>query len=319
MIKAQAPTRIDLAGGTLDIFPLYLFYERVPVSNISIDLLATTEIIKNDELVLTSVDHDTSQLYTASQAFPELAFHQAVVEQFDLIDEAIQLRTRSSVPFGSGLGGSSALLVSMIKAVSAYKKLELPDQEILKHAQHIETSVIQVPTGTQDYLAALNKGVNCFMYGRGGVELVPIWQDHKEFLQDLVSKIKLIYTGESHFSAQENWKLFQRMINRDHQTHVLFEKIVNNAERILQAIQDEDMQGTIAAASNDWKERKQLLPTMETPIMQNLVDIYQQQEGFLGYRGLGAGAGGAMVVFSESGELDHQITGTEKLQAEIFE
>ena len=43
-ITASAPTRIDLAGGTLDIWPLYLFHEHAQTVNAAISLRAHVEI-----------------------------------------------------------------------------------------------------------------------------------------------------------------------------------------------------------------------------------------------------------------------------------
>src|SRR5918993_3778369 len=44
LIESSAPTRIDLAGGTLDIWPLYLFHERAQTLNAAISLRAHAEI-----------------------------------------------------------------------------------------------------------------------------------------------------------------------------------------------------------------------------------------------------------------------------------
>ena len=43
-VKVFAPTRIDLAGGTLDIYPLYLFAGGGVVLNVAIDLFAQVDI-----------------------------------------------------------------------------------------------------------------------------------------------------------------------------------------------------------------------------------------------------------------------------------
>src|SRR5438094_2080913 len=43
-IEASAPTRIDLAGGTLDIWPLYLFHHGAQTLNAAISLRAHCEI-----------------------------------------------------------------------------------------------------------------------------------------------------------------------------------------------------------------------------------------------------------------------------------
>src|ERR1700753_531077 len=39
-ITSRAPTRIDLAGGTVDIWPLYLFLKNPVTVNLGIDLFA---------------------------------------------------------------------------------------------------------------------------------------------------------------------------------------------------------------------------------------------------------------------------------------
>ena len=39
-IVSSAPTRIDLAGGTIDIWPLYLFHENAQTLNAAISLRA---------------------------------------------------------------------------------------------------------------------------------------------------------------------------------------------------------------------------------------------------------------------------------------
>ena len=44
MIKSTAPTRIDLAGGTLDIWPLYFQFENPPTLNAAINIYATVEL-----------------------------------------------------------------------------------------------------------------------------------------------------------------------------------------------------------------------------------------------------------------------------------
>ena len=43
-VHASAPTRIDLAGGTLDIWPLYLFHDGAQTLNAAISLRAHCSI-----------------------------------------------------------------------------------------------------------------------------------------------------------------------------------------------------------------------------------------------------------------------------------
>ena len=43
-VSATAPCRVDLAGATLDIWPLYLFHDRVVTVNFAVDIHARCDI-----------------------------------------------------------------------------------------------------------------------------------------------------------------------------------------------------------------------------------------------------------------------------------
>src|SRR5262245_39426619 len=58
IVEATAPTRIDLAGGTLDIYPLYLFEEGGITVNIGIDVVSRVRVSTrpDDAVSIRSVD-----------------------------------------------------------------------------------------------------------------------------------------------------------------------------------------------------------------------------------------------------------------------
>ena len=58
IVEASAPTRIDLSGGTLDLYPLYLFLEGGVTNNAAIDVRCTVRIETRDdsEIHLKSLD-----------------------------------------------------------------------------------------------------------------------------------------------------------------------------------------------------------------------------------------------------------------------
>ena len=73
MIKSSAPTRIDLAGGTLDIWPLNLFFGNAPTVNAAINLYATVEITprKDKRIVLRSQDLQLENSFSSINTLPE--------------------------------------------------------------------------------------------------------------------------------------------------------------------------------------------------------------------------------------------------------
>src|SRR5215831_3034652 len=58
-IHASAPTRIDLAGGTLDIWPLYLFHDGAQTLNAAISLRAHCALESRPDKRIVVVSDDT--------------------------------------------------------------------------------------------------------------------------------------------------------------------------------------------------------------------------------------------------------------------
>src|SRR5881394_1974367 len=62
IIETSAPTRVDLAGGTIDIPPLFLFHEGAATVNFAVSLRANCRIETRDDRVIRieSVDQNES-------------------------------------------------------------------------------------------------------------------------------------------------------------------------------------------------------------------------------------------------------------------
>ncbi len=58
IIESSAPTRVDLAGGTIDIPPLFLFHEGAATVNFAVNLMARVRIETrpDDKIILESLD-----------------------------------------------------------------------------------------------------------------------------------------------------------------------------------------------------------------------------------------------------------------------
>src|SRR6188474_414958 len=182
-ITASAPTRIDLAGGTLDIWPLYLFHEHAQTVNAAISLRAHAEIAPRTDgrVRLESIDTSKAveverwQDLTDAQGLPLLSrlarFFRA---------ENLTLRTRSESPAGAGIAGSSALNVAVCGALAEWAGMALQDEQLLTIAMNVEAQVINVPTGLQDYRPAYFGGVAAIELRPDGIKRIPIDIDPEE-------------------------------------------------------------------------------------------------------------------------------------------
>jgi D-glycero-alpha-D-manno-heptose-7-phosphate kinase len=123
LIESSAPTRIDLAGGTVDIWPLYLFHHDAQTINCAISLRARCRLTPRAD--------------------------SRIVIRFEA--EGLELTTSSDSPVGAGIAGSSALNVAVCGALARHRQLDLSDAALLQIAMNVEAQAIDVPTGVQDY------------------------------------------------------------------------------------------------------------------------------------------------------------------------
>ena len=118
-ITASAPTRIDLAGGTIDIWPIYLFHPGAQTLNIAISLRAHARIEPRDDDSVALVSEDTNrQVVLASgpalrddltlPLLGRLAHHFGA--------RGLTITTRGESPAGAGIAGSSALNIAVCGA-----------------------------------------------------------------------------------------------------------------------------------------------------------------------------------------------------------
>ena len=152
-ISSSAPTRIDLAGGTLDIWPLYLFHEHAQTLNAAISLRAHAEITERTDGRIRLESIDTSKTVEVAR-WQDLADGQGLPLLSRLAyffrAENLTLRTRGESPAGAGIAGSSALNVAVCGAFAEWAGLKVDGEKLLTIAMNVEAQVINVPTGLQD-------------------------------------------------------------------------------------------------------------------------------------------------------------------------
>ena len=112
IIEASAPTRVDLAGGTIDIPPLFLFHEGAATVNFAISLMAHCRIETRDDdrIILESIDQATQFETTVADIGclrdePRLELLSKLV-YFFRPTRGFHMTTESEAPAGAGLAGS---------------------------------------------------------------------------------------------------------------------------------------------------------------------------------------------------------------------
>src|SRR5438445_10473941 len=121
-VTVRAPVRADLAGGTLDLWPLYLLHPGARTVNVAISLHAESEIAETGDsaIEIRLTDQQYEQRYNSLHelaADPKAALIHRILEHFHTVS-GIRITTRTDAPRGSGLGGSSALSITLVRGLS---------------------------------------------------------------------------------------------------------------------------------------------------------------------------------------------------------
>ncbi|MBX7223771.1 MAG: GHMP kinase [Blastocatellia bacterium] len=300
IIEAKAPTRIDLAGGTVDMWPLYLFHPGAQTINVAIDLLATCRIEErlDDRIIIESEDLELKEEY-ASQG--EMNFHsplQLVTRMIDFFKPytGLKITTRCAAPPGSGLGGSSALAIALAGGLDSLTGNRYAETQLLRIAQNVETQVIRVPSGVQDYYPAMFGGCNSIHLEIQGVVREALSID----LAELQDQTVLCYTGKPHFSGTNNWQIFKSHIDDQDGIHDRFSQLVDITNRMRIAVIERNLDTVAACLAEEWAVRKQFAEHVTTDKIEQLIAT-ASTHGALAAKVCGAGGGGCVVFLTEPG------------------
>lgn len=296
-METSASTRIDLAGGTIDIWPLYLFHANAQTVNCAITLRARCSIAAraDNRLSLHSLDTDTrleADDWSVIRAVPELRLLGCLLEHFEA--RGVHMVTSCDSPVGAGIAGSSALNVAVCAALARWRGWSLDGEPLLQVAMNVEARAIGVPTGAQDYRPALYGGVSAVELNASGVQRVALDVDTAA----LTSRLVLAYTGASRQSGINNWDIFKKHLDGDAQVFEHFERIRDAALATRAALSAGDWPEVGRQIALEWATRKRLAPGVTTPTIDALIER-AASAGSLAAKVCGAGGGGCLVCFCE--------------------
>ncbi len=301
-ISAKSPCRIDLAGATLDIWPLYLFHQNVVTVNFAIDRYTSCQIETRPDtrILLRSRDLAKEETFDSlahlnaikSPTLPLLAF----LVRFFAPACGITLESHSEAPAGAGISGSSALMISVAAALNKLTGRKYPLEKIREIVQNIEAQVIRVPTGSQDYYPAMYGGVSAIDLGPAGIIRTALPVDPAELNQRFV----LAYTGAPRNSGINNWEVMKAHIDSDRKIHRNFDRIAAIATAMRLAITAHDWTEAARLMRNEWSYRRKNAPGIATPVIDTLI-AKASRAGSTAAKACGAGGGGCVVFLVEPG------------------
>lgn len=302
LIESSAPTRVDLAGGTIDIWPLYLFHPGAATVNFATSLRAYCQIKTREDGRIVLESRDRKVAFETNLAALEDLIRE---ERLELISKLVHffkpttgfhLTANSEVPAGAGMGGSSALAIACMGALNRLVGNRYEERKFITIAANIETTVIRVPAGFQDYYSSLYGSTSCVHFRAEGIQREALRIDETK----LQNRIAICYTGEPRLSGTNNWEILKRHIDGDPELFELFNGIRDSAQHMRAALLADDWSAVSETMRAAYPNRKRLAPGVTTPQMERLVET-ALANGAEAAKVCGAGGGGCIAFLCAEG------------------
>jgi len=302
IIESKAPTRVDFAGGTLDIWPLYLFHPGAVTVNAAISLYASCRIethpADNQRIKLVSRDIQREESFASFDALVKAKRYQlpllAEITKFFRPQGGFSLTTDSEAPAGAGIGGSSAMAVAICATLDRFTGAGKSKVDWIHISRDAEAIVINVPTGTQDHYPPAFGGAAAIELPPGGEHRVEL----RVNLDELERRVLVCYTGKPRQHGINNWEVFKAHIGGKRAVQSSLERISEVAQEMRVALEKPDWEEAGRLMREEWSFRKRNLPTISTKMIDRVIHG-TRRSGALAGKVCGAGGGGCVVLLIE--------------------
>jgi len=254
-MTVESPCRADLAGGTLDIWPLGMLHPGSVTVNAAIPVMVRLEVdleAPPDEVWHAIGDAEWRRLGEAD-ATSDLS---AAVAFAVRPTGGVRVRVRSQAALGSGLGGSSAYAVALARGILTATGGVMADERLVAVARDLEARILGISTGVQDHWASVCGGVLAVHHEPGGERVEALDVDSGW----VGERMTIFDTGISHHSGMVNWQVIRRRLDGEAVAVDAFEAIAQAARSCRDELIAGNEDGVGQAVADEWRARKRLAP-----------------------------------------------------------
>jgi D-glycero-alpha-D-manno-heptose-7-phosphate kinase len=305
-VTNQGSVRVDLVGGTLDLEPINLIIKNVVTLNVATGLKASVTLskINFDGIEIYSKDYSKEYRYKSSelteenvvysQKFEEMTFVLQILRLFD-INSGLKIELSSGAPAGSGLGGSSAMGVTLYRALCNFTGENYDRLETVLRVKAVESRILnQGIAGYQDYFPALTGGVLAIRGMEGEIKVEQLFTD--ELRQILESHLTLISSGQSRASGINNWEVYKAFFDKKKEVVDGLTRIADISHKCYLSIIDGKWDEMLKLIAQEGEEREKLFPGITTEKIRAFMDELKKEGEVLGLKMCGAGGGGCFIL-----------------------
>lgn len=303
IVRARVPLRLGLAGGGTDLSP-YCDQYGGAVLNATIGryAFAFIEPSADDRVHFIAPDLDLDEAFPCdveALAAARLRLHAGVTRR--MLCEfgtgavpAIRITSYVDAPPGSGLGSSSALVVALVEAFTAYLAAPLGPYDVAHLAYEIERIDLRLAGGKQDQYAATFGGTNFIEFHGGDRVIVNPLRVPQAVLSELETSLVICFSGVSRQSEAIIKEQQRRMATPGDTALEGLHQLKRDALEMKDALLRGQIPRMAAILNRSWQAKRQTAASVSNERIESLYDV-ATTHGATGGKVSGAGGGGFMM------------------------
>lgn len=331
ILWGRSPIRLDLAGGWTDTAP-YCIMEGGKVVNLSVELNGQLPLqvyarpLEEPKIILRSIDLGEKMEITS---FDDLQGYNRVGGGFSIPMAAlvlagfgpgfsrkdypnlsaqlkefgcgIEMSLLAAIPKGSGLGTSSNLAATVLGTLSEFCGLNWDKHEVAYRTLILE-QMLTSGGGWQDQYGGIFPGVKLLETTPGILQKPSIkWLSDQLFTNiETGSLMLLYYTGVTRVARDILGEIVKGMFLNSSGHLEIFSEMKAHAKETFDIIMRNDYHGLATMVAHSWEFNQRLDQGTNPPVIQEI--IARVDDYLLGYKLLGAGGGGYLMMFAKSTE-----------------
>lgn len=309
IIRAKTPLRISFAGGGTDVSPYPERYGGC-VLNATIDNFAWGSLRSRGDgrIKIESADLDLEIEFRVDDEIHfdgSLDLAKAAIKRLLAIESrGFEIFLHCDAPPGSGLGSSSALVVTLVGLVLEYQGLASEPYELARTAYAIEREDLKISGGLQDQYAAAFGGFNFTEFDGNRVIVNPL-RIRRATLNELEHNLLLCYTGMTRRSDHIIEDQISRLTSNQEDTLAGMQAQKELAVLMKNALLTGRLTSFGDLLHSAWLAKKKMSRRISNPAIDELYEEARKQ-GAIGGKITGAGGGGYMMFYCEF-EKKHKV------------
>jgi len=284
MIIVKTPLRISLFGGGTDYKEFYSEYGSL-VIGFSIDKYSYVSLRRTPSIFpfKSIVSYSKTERVSRNKDI----LHDGVrgVLEYLNIKEGVEINYAGDLPAQTGTGSSSSFIVGLLNAIYCLKNKQISQKELAEQAIEVERVLLAEPGGIQDQIWAAYGGMNSIeIHKTGSFEVKPL-PVSQEFVNNLIERSILIYTG----NTRKSFKIANEINSSDNIDAK--KKILDLSRQAYSLFLDSDIDSIAECLSRSWNEKKKLSSLICPDTISKLYEDLTRM-GMQGGKLLGAGGSG---------------------------